>query len=260
MSILQKHGILQQTVKKSVTINAENESIQLASGDFDSLLDGTNPFSISMWVKPSTIDDAGLLFSNINENIGDLDGIALTNGGSAAPNRLSYYLIDDFDGGFFNPTNFIRRDFIHTMNNNVWYHIVATYDGSADISGLTVYQDAVSLNADTAADSNSGFEGGSIDNPGELSFGGGPVGGNAFQGKYTEITIWDIELSQSQVNALYNNGKPGNPRLQINPNNLRMWLRIDEDLIFHPTCRNSEGEATATYINIPVTDITTDVP
>jgi hypothetical protein len=260
VNILQSHGINQQTVKKSVEIGAENESISFAAGDFDSLLDGTNPFSISFWIKPADVSDAGNLFSSVNTNSGEFDGIALASRGDASdPNRLRFYLIEDFSGGVLNPTDFIRRDFIHTMTNGNWYHIVATYDGSEDISGLTVYQNGTSLAADTAEDNNTGV-GTGISTPSNLQFGNGNFLGNAFLGKYTDITIWDIELSSAQVNTLYNSGTPGNPRTQINDTNLRTWLRVDEDDIFFPTCRDSEGESTVTYVNIAQTNITTDVP
>lgn len=257
---LQNHGMLQQTRKRSVTINAENESISLNAGTFNTLLNGTNPFTISMWIKPSNVSDAGNLFSSLNTNAPQYDGIALSNRGDASdPNRLRFYLINDFSGGFLNPTDFIRRDFIHTMTNGNWYHIVAVYNGSEDISGLTVYQNGVSLSADTAEDNNTGV-GGGIGSPANLQFGNGNFIGGAFQGQYKDITIWNIALNSTQVNALYNGGKPGNPRVQINNTNLQMWLRMDEDKIFHPTCRDSQSNATVTYNNIPVTDITTDVP
>lgn len=146
------------------------------------------------------------------------------------------------------------------MSNGNWYHIVATYDGSEDISGLTVYQDAVSLGFDATDDENGGFFG-DIESADDVRFGNtsGVLGG-AFQGSYSDITVWDIELSSGQVSALYNSGVPGNPRTQVNNTNLVAWLRMDEDLIFHPTCRDSQDGVTATYTNIPVTDITTDVP
>lgn len=226
----------------------------MATGDFDDLLDGTNTFSISLWFKPSDLNNAGNLWSNVNSGGGN-DGVSLSNRGSTNPNRLRYYLIDNFGLG-----SYIRRDFIHTMVNDSWYHIVATYDGSEDISGLTVYQDATSLTVDGTNDVNGGFIG-DIESNVNLTFGNSSgVLDGALPGKYSDITIWDIELSSAQVTTLYNSGKPGNPRVQINPTNLRMWLRIDEDNIFHPSCRDSEGEATASYINIPITDITTDVP
>lgn len=260
MSILKEHGMLQQTVKKSVEINAENESISFSQGDFDSLLDGTNPFSISLWVKPSNIDDAGNLFSSINTNGSEFDGISLSNlDGSNGLKRLRFYLIEDFSGGFLNPVEYLRRDYIHTMSSNVWYNIIATYDGSGDISGMRVYQNGIVLAIDPSSDNNTGV-GGGISTPSNLKFGNGNFLGEAFQGKYTDITIWDIELSQSQVNTLYNNGNPDNPRTQINGTNLRTWLRVDEDDIFFPTCRDSEAESTVTYVNISPDSITTDVP
>lgn len=260
MISLQSQGILQQTIKKSVTINAENESISFASGNFQTLFNGTNAFTISMWVKPSNVSDAGNLFSNLATNAPQYDGICLANRGDASdPNRLRFYLIDDFSGGFLNPTDFIRRDFIHTMTNNNWYHIVAVYTGNQDISGLSVYQNAVSLAADTAEDNNTGV-GGGIDTPSNLTIGNGNFIGQAFQGKYTDITIWNVALNSTQISALYNSGKPGNPRLQVNNTNLMTWLRVDEDNIFFPTCRDSQGNSTVSYVNIAAADITGDVP
>lgn len=246
----------QQTVKKSVTINAENESISTSSGSFNTILNGQNPFSISIWIKPTNISDAGTLFSNIVNDSVQYDGIGLFNRGQSNANIFRVYMVDDFSLGSYK-----RRDFVNTISNNVWYNIVMTYDGSEDISGIKVYQNGVSLSVDNSGDFNGAFLG-DIDSPGNLIIGnvdGGLLGG-AFQGKYKDITLWDVSLNQSQITSIYNSGKPGNPRLQINDTNLKMWLRVDEDNIFHPTCRDSQSGTVATYVNIPKSDITTDVP
>jgi hypothetical protein len=248
MSFLQNHGILQQTVKKSVTLDATNQAIQIAEADVDDLLAGDVEFSISFWFKPSSaLNTNGNLFSSINTNGGN-DGWAIE---VESTTVLRVWAIDNFGTG-----DYIQVDFNHSMTSGNWYHIVLTYDGSEEASGLALYINNVASTPTVNVDG--GFIG-DIEANDDLQFGNGNFFSGDRQGEYDEITIWEDELTSGQVTTLYNSGTPGNPRTQLPTQTLRAWLRFDEDDLFFPTARDSQGNVNATYINIPQSNITTDV-
>lgn len=254
MSILrQKHGILQQTVKKSVTIDAENQSLDYGTSDpfGTDLLDTETAFTFSCWWKPSDITNQGNFYST-HLAASPFRGISLSNRGGSL-NQLRFYMIDD---GF--PGDTLRTDFNHNMTNGNWYHVVVTYNGGQDVSDARVFVDGVELVRDTTNDVNS--LGGSAITTDDLTLFNGNLLGGALPGNFTEITWWDADLSTAQVSALYNSGNPPNPRTLSFSGNLLQWLRIDEDEIFFPASYDSQRTIDPSYINIPVTNITTDVP
>lgn len=245
---IQNHGQVQQTVKKSFTVDAENQSIIWTSDDPYSLFNGSNAFTVSMWFKPSDLTNGGNLISNISA--ATFDGISLSE--RAAEDQLRVYLIDTFPG------DTLRIDFDHNMVDNTWYHVVWTYSGTQQTAGINVYVDAVSLTRDTAEEIDS-FNGG-IDAGDPLQVGNGNFLGEAAQGSYSDVMFWDKELSPVEITSLYNSGVPINPRTLGFATNLVGWIRVDEDLVFYPNAYDSQTNEVITYTNIPVTNITTDVP
>lgn len=250
MSFFQNHGLLQQTVKKSVTLSASNHAIELDEPDIDDLLDGETEFSISFWFKPNTaLNTNGNLFSSLSSGGGN-DGWALEVESST---ELRLWAIDNFGlGGYF------RLTFTHSMTSGNWYHIVVTYDGSNDAAGANVYINGTALSKVVDVD-NLNFPYNNIENQDDLQIGNGNFFGGVRTGAYDELTVWEKELSAGEVTTLYNSGVPGNPRIQLGAVDLRSWFRFDEDRLFYPNVRDSQGNVDATYINIPITNITTDV-
>lgn len=251
MSRFQSNGILQQTVKKSVDLTATNHAIEIAEPDIDDLLNGITEFSISLWFKPnSALTSNGNIFSSLNTN-GGTDGWALEVESNTV---LRVWAVDNFG-----LNDYLLAEFNHSMVSGTWYHIVVTYDGSTDASGVNVYINNVVSTRTIVNDTLGDTFGGIIEANDNLQFGNGNFFGGDRQGTYDEITLWEEELTSTQVTTLYNSGTPGNPRTQLPSLTLRSWLRFDEDNIFYPTIRDSQGNVSATYINIPESNITTDV-
>lgn len=253
MSYIQNHGILQQTVKKSVTIDAANQSILYSSGQpFGGLLDGQTPFSFSVWWKPDDVTEQGNFFSS-HLAFSPFRGISLSNRGGAL-DGFRFYIIDD---AF--PGDTLRVDFVTGgLTNDTWYHIVVTYAGGQEPADCDCYIDAVSLAQDPAEELDN--LGGGIVTTDDLELFNGNLLGGALTGKFDEVTWWDKALSSSEVSQLYNSGVPNNPRTLAFSGNLVHWLRFDEDAVFYPDAYDSQGTTTPEYVNIPVTNITEDVP
>lgn len=94
------------------------------------------------------------------------------------------------------------RFFFVGLFNSTWHHIVTTYDGSVDVSGLKCYIDGVlqsplntvnNLNATTITANN-------------FTICADHSGNSKYTGSFDEVAIWKYALSQAQVNWLYNIG------------------------------------------------------
>lgn len=253
MSYLQNHGLLQQTIKKSVTIDAENQSLDYGTSDpfGTDLLDTETAFSFSCWWKPSDITNEGNFYST-HLAASPFRGVSLSNRGSTNSQFRVYFIDDAFPG------DTLRTDFDHSLVNDVWYHVVLTYNGGQDVTDVRMFVDAVELTRNTANDLNT--LGGAAITTDDLTLFNGNLFSGALLGKFTNITWWDNDLSPAQVTDLYNSGNPPNPRTLSFSANLVQWLRIDEDEIFFPDAYDSEQVINPTYTNIAVNQITTDVP
>ncbi len=80
-----------------------------------------------------------------------------------------------------------------------WYHIVVTYDG-VDLNGLNVYVDSVNI---TSSNQTGGTYVGMINTTQPVSMGRVGSGASDFTGELDGVGIWDAELSQSEVDDIY---------------------------------------------------------
>ena len=85
-----------------------------------------------------------------------------------------------------------------------WHNIIMTYDGSSNVSGINLYLDG---NNDTGV--TSGTLSATISNTASFEI-GAKNGGNIFSGNIDEVSIFNLELSQSDVTSIYNGGVPNN--------------------------------------------------
>jgi len=61
-----------------------------------------------------------------------------------------------------------------------------------------------------------------------VSIGGNPVYANHMQGFLNDCAIWDVELSDPEVAALYNSGVQGMDVSTVQPSNLKGWWKCDD--------------------------------
>ncbi len=88
------------------------------------------------------------------------------------------------------------------FNNNVWHHLICTYDGLEDASGCHIYIDgidkAVSIDTNTLSGTITNVSNFNIGNISNLTY--------HFGGKLDEVVIYDKELTQVEVTYRYNSG------------------------------------------------------
>ena len=114
-----------------------------------------------------------------------------------------------------------------TFANNTWYNIVLTYNGAntPNSAKCNLYINGVKetnttgYNVSSLNSSSSNFNIGRHEN-GASSY------NNFFDGNIDEIALFDKELSQSEVTAIYNSGVPGDLTGHAN---LTDWWRCGDD-------------------------------
>ena len=164
------------------------------ASDFD--FDADDAFSISVWFKRE---------SNVN-------AVAVVDKSLGAPNYSGYMFFIYNNKVYFR----IRQNssLQHQINNNnthpfnTWVHYVVTYDGSraGSAGGLNIYQDGALQTSVTrtgnfatgTAQTSADFSIGSQDSTLSLNFIGG----------IDEPSVFNSELSASQINDIYNGGEP----------------------------------------------------
>jgi len=111
---------------------------------------------------------------------------------------------DDFNSG--TGDNYIQRRSDATQGGleNGWHWVVATYDGSAANTGMTIYVDGNVLA--TTGSENNGYNS-------AKAAGMGPVWGRDnfsvggyFDGHMYNMAVWDVELSAGTITDLWNSG------------------------------------------------------
>jgi len=116
----------------------------------------------------------------------------------------------------------VRTDWLLVVGN--YYHIVCTYDGSNDVSGQHIYVNADDKSLITVH--NKAMDG-SIANVAELCIGARNKTVQFYDGRESEVAIWDVELSQTDVSLLYQARLKRMP-FQIKKSNLVFYLPLDD--------------------------------
>jgi hypothetical protein len=179
-------------IGNAASFNGSSSFISIADNDDLSFTNGTNdlPFSISMWVNFSSLGDMWLLnkrLTGVNDEY-----------------QLIYYsgkfIINLFDGTF---GGHFFKEYSFTPTTGTYYHIVATYSGNGSVSGLKLYVNGVSVGTTSTSGSYSRMRNGTA--PVVLGKAGWFNGLN-FSGKIDETAIYNIELTQAEIDLLYNAG------------------------------------------------------
>jgi hypothetical protein len=160
------------------------------------------PFSFSCWVKTTA---GGWLFGKqkTTSSTGYLFGIHPS--GWPTGGRLELALVDTWITATTNVQG------ITNVNDGAWHHVVVTYSGNSDVSGMKFYVDDTLLtnanqyNSMTASDS--------IIDTAPLYLGDRQVDETVYSlgGRMTGNAIYAKELSAAEVTAIYNTGTPVDP-------------------------------------------------
>jgi len=193
------NGATQSDVTKQPTFKALDQSTTSldfgannyldcgGASDF-SFTDGNGndlPFSVSAWVKLDKTSTQRILSKDLSTN--SREYLFGTNG----VNRFNMLLGTGSKNLDIGSTT--------TLNTTEWFHVVATYDGSKNASGLKLYVNGDDSNR---VDGSVGSYTGMTATAGALEIGRFANGHSDFEGKLDEIAIFNSELTASDVSSL----------------------------------------------------------
>jgi len=141
---------------------------------------GNDTYTMAAWIKPSSMGSRGIIgwggFGTSNRS----NALRLLGG-----NQIRHYW-------WGNDLDVVCGDL-----TNTWHYIVALYDGTT----RKVYLDGNLLGSDTPNGHNAIVENFRI---------GSTNNGEYFHGLINEVSVWNIGLTQSQIQTIMNNGLNGN--------------------------------------------------
>ncbi len=195
--------------------------------------DGQTPMTVSAWVNVSTDGDypiagkkkvrsAPLYAMNGWDVTLDTAGIS--------KNKLTFQLIGVSSGGVGIGVIAAKANGFD-FNDGLWHHVVVTYDGSEDASGVKFYRDgAEDTNVQILSNT---FSGNSVNDPSvDFKIGTAPKysGSNFYNGELSNVQVWDVALTGEKIITLYNGGTP--TLTPPNQSDLKGWYKLDNTELF----------------------------
>lgn len=174
----------------SVYFDGDGDFITVLDNNIFSFGDSTtdNPFSLSIWVKPTSISaNKGIISKASDSNAGEY--YLYTN----SSNSLYFRIIDNSTGGYLG----IYASNAFSVNN--WSHVIATYDGTGQ-SGMKIYLNGILQNTTTSSSgSYTAMENTSTD----LLIGKREDSTN-YNGQIDDVHLYNYALSPQQIKIVMN--------------------------------------------------------
>ena len=128
-----------------------------------------------------------------------------------------------------------------TLSLNTWHHAAVTVN-SGVTNGLTFYIDGVPSGTETAT---------IVSNSDNLTI--GSIGsGNVLNGKLSNVSIWNTNLTSAQISEIYNQGVPSNLNNHSAYSNLVSWWQLGSNSSFNTnwTVLDEKGSNNGTSTNM----------
>ncbi len=189
----------------SVDFDGTDDSVNMGNAS-ELNFDHNDPYTLSVWVKRDTTG-TGVIIEKM-ETSGNFTGFQLA---------FVSDTIRIFHRRQNQTTNRIQRRTDATFTSTTeWYHIVSTYDGSLANTGLKIY-----VNGSEAASTGvNSMQAGAWTNTADFKV------GRTIDGHIDEVSVYNSELSATDVATIYNSGIPGDVT-SLNP--VGWWRMGDND-------------------------------
>jgi hypothetical protein len=231
------------------------EYIDCGDSDDFSFGNGTtdSPFSVSFWVNLDAIPPAAGFFAKDY----DASNREWTVGTFSGPGKIRF-LIKSLGGGSQQSI-----DSTTILSTGQWYHITCTYDGSGGnnaADGLTIYINGIA-ETPTNITKNTYVAMANTTAPlttGMYQLGGTPLGIN---GKFSNTSIFNVELTPTEVLKLYANGMPQD-LTNFAPQPVGWWT-LGKESFWNGSdwiARDMIGSNDGTSSNMAVSDLAGDAP
>lgn len=220
----------------------------------------TDAFSVSCWFK-TTLAVASYLVAKMGGST-TYRGYAI---GTSTGGVLSFILRSDSG-----TNDAILVTTVNSYNDNAWHHAVFTYDGSSTAAGCKGYIDGSLVSTTTVYDALTA----TIVSTDAFIFGCRADLASFYTGNLDEVSVYNKELSPTEVTWIYNGKEPRDLYASGAPSNLVAWWRCGDGDVptaltllesgpsaVHPTVRDIGGSNyTGTMTNQLSTDIFADNP
>ncbi|MHA2426443.1 MAG: LamG-like jellyroll fold domain-containing protein [Candidatus Hermodarchaeia archaeon] len=219
---------------KSLRFDVADEYVDIGNPS-ELNFDVSDSFSISVWVKNS-----GDTYQGVVGKIAGGVGWYIRTYNTTATTRCFLQFVMDGSGII----EVYMGDRRGAFPYNEWVNVVVTYDGTNDGNGVKFYMNGelyptyIHLNTANTTILNSG------------DFTAGLANSTYNIGNMDELSVWDKELSQADVTAIWNGGDPANLSLHASVANLAGWWRMTDGL----------GPIDGTMTNMAADDINGDIP
>jgi|TARA_R100001460_G_scaffold37783_2_gene72205 hypothetical protein len=201
---------------KSLSFDGTNDAARWASNSTILGLIGAGDFSISWWVKKADFFPVGsgatpILWNSLFFPGGGLTGFIMTAYGDSAAGSLPGKISLQIGGGVASSSDFLtltsNNDLRSSVGDNTWHHCLITCDAGASSRTGKLYINGSEI-AVTQTSNSVDFSGASL---GDIAIGSSTfnLGSDSFfQIEVDELSIYNSELSSSDVSAIYNSGVP----------------------------------------------------
>lgn len=197
----------------------------------------TNPFSFSFWFKCAA---PGTYYVPLSKMGVSLVGYQVSIDSSG---RIELWLVSNLGGG-----NYIEVRTVSGYADSAWHHCTISFSGSSLASGVTIYIDGSSVSTTVVVDALTG----TIVNTNNFILAGRDDGFYFYAGRLDEVTVYNRELTASEVTWVYNGGVPRDPRIAGGPSGLVAWWPLGEG--------TGTPVGNLTMTNMESTDILNDGP
>ena len=241
--------------KYSLDFDGVDDYLSLGDSNTFSFGNGSTdvPFSLSIWYKTSDVTSMPL-FSKTTAVSAEREYYMYISGAD----KLAFALFDTSSGGYI-----LAQTAAVTSTQGSWNHVVFAYAGNETKTGLKIYLNgslqSVTYSADGATIGTGPYV--AMENTAfPLNIAYFPIINGYTDGNLDEASMWNKELSASDVTAIYNSGEPTNLSGEAA---LIGWWRMGDPTGpgTYPTITDqSTNSNNATMTNMASGDIVTNVP
>jgi hypothetical protein len=229
------------TNTKSIELDGVDDYVTMGDGTLE--FNRTSTFSISCWFKAEQAEVSAIISKSYFT--GPLQGYMIWQQAHGANVKVNCRLRKS-------SSEHVQFQGSDVLTKNQWHHVVMTYDGTGNNTGLKMY-----INGSEGSGTRTGTMSQDVDWTSHsipLNLGARMNGNIPFNGIIDEVGIFNAELSASDVTDIYNSGTPAS---LSSYSSLTNWWRCgDGDT--SPTLTDNEGSINGTMTNFST--FSTDVP
>ena len=212
--------------KKAISFDGTNDVVVVSDQDEYSPTNGSTDtaFSISAWVYVGDVsEDNGPFVAKSNNTISVRNEYIFKHSNG----EVQLFIYDSTLNA--NGNQIRAQANAATLSDSTWHHVVATYDGSTNASGIKLYTDASQT---SATNNETGTYVRLRNSSTPLTFGATEDAGNAnrvFEDRMADVVFFNKELSSAEVTEIYNSGNVMNVRNHSAFANVVSWWKMGDD-------------------------------